>query len=71
MTQLAGKSVLVTGGSRGIGAAISRAVGAAGAQVLVHCARNRAAAEPTSRSPARWTGCGARPQGWRAASTSW
>ena len=45
MTQLAGKSVLVTGGSRGIGAAISRAVGAAGAQVLVHCARNRAAAE--------------------------
>jgi len=45
MTNLAGKSVLVTGGSRGIGAAISRAVGAAGGHVLLHYARNRGAAE--------------------------
>ena len=45
MTDLAGKTILVTGGSRGIGAAISRAVGAAGAQVLLHYGRNRDAAE--------------------------
>ncbi len=31
MTNLAGKTALVTGGSRGIGAAIARAVGAVGA----------------------------------------
>ncbi len=49
MTYLAGKAVLVTGGSRGIGAAIARAVGAAGAQVLVHYARNRDAAESVQR----------------------
>ncbi len=41
---LSGKTVLVTGGSRGIGAAISRAVGAAGGKVLLHYARNLAAA---------------------------
>ena len=45
MTDLKNKSVLVTGGSRGIGAAIARAVGAAGAEVIVHCGRNREAAE--------------------------
>jgi hypothetical protein len=38
MTNLAGKTVLVTGGSRGIGAAISRSVGSMGGQVLVHYA---------------------------------
>jgi 3-oxoacyl-[acyl-carrier protein] reductase len=42
---LSNKSVLVTGGSRGIGAAIARAVGTAGAEVVVQYARNRAAAE--------------------------
>jgi len=35
--QLAGKVVLVTGASKGIGAEIARAVGAAGATVLAHC----------------------------------
>ena len=49
MTNLTGKSVLVTGGSRGIGAAISRAVGAAGGHVLLHYARNRDAAEAVQR----------------------
>ncbi len=45
MTDLKNKSVLVTGGSRGIGAAIARAIGAAGGEVIVHCGRNREAAE--------------------------
>ncbi len=45
MTNLAGKTVLVTGGSRGIGAAISRAVGSMGGQALVHYGHNRDAAE--------------------------
>jgi NAD(P)-dependent dehydrogenase (short-subunit alcohol dehydrogenase family) len=34
---LEGQTVLVTGGSRGIGAAMVRALGAAGATVAVHC----------------------------------
>jgi 3-oxoacyl-[acyl-carrier protein] reductase len=45
MADLGGKTILVTGGSRGIGAAIVEAVAAAGASVLLHYARNRAAAE--------------------------
>ncbi|MHA1154317.1 MAG: SDR family NAD(P)-dependent oxidoreductase [Alphaproteobacteria bacterium] len=45
MTDLKNKSVLVTGGSRGIGAAMARAIGAAGGEVIVHYARNRGAAE--------------------------
>jgi NAD(P)-dependent dehydrogenase (short-subunit alcohol dehydrogenase family) len=36
---LSGKRVLVTGGSRGIGAAATRAFAAAGARVAVHCGR--------------------------------
>ncbi len=49
MTNLAGKTVLVTGGSRGIGAAIARAVGESGGRVLVHYARNEAAAGAVRR----------------------
>jgi 3-oxoacyl-[acyl-carrier protein] reductase len=45
MANLAGKTVLVTGGSRGIGAAIARAVGESGGRVLLHYARNEPAAE--------------------------
>ena len=37
---LSDRNVLVTGGSRGIGAAISRAFAAAGAKVGVHYGRN-------------------------------
>lgn len=40
----AGRKVLVTGGSRGIGAAIVRAFAAAGARLAVHYAANAAAA---------------------------
>jgi NAD(P)-dependent dehydrogenase (short-subunit alcohol dehydrogenase family) len=40
-----GQAVLVTGASRGIGAAIARRFAEAGARVGVHCSRNRAAAE--------------------------
>ncbi len=45
MADLKNKSVLVTGGSRGIGAAIARSVGAAGGEVVLHFGRSRAAAE--------------------------
>lgn len=45
MIELGGKTILVTGGSRGIGAAIVRAVAGAGADVLLHYGKNRAAAE--------------------------
>lgn len=42
---LAAKTVLVTGASKGIGAAITRRAGAAGAHVVVHYAHDRAGAE--------------------------
>jgi NAD(P)-dependent dehydrogenase (short-subunit alcohol dehydrogenase family) len=45
MIDLSGKTVLVTGGSRGIGEAIVRAVAAAGANVLLHYGKSRGAAE--------------------------
>jgi 3-oxoacyl-[acyl-carrier protein] reductase len=45
MIDLTSKVVLVTGGARGIGAAAVRAMGGAGAEVIIHFARNRAAAE--------------------------
>jgi NAD(P)-dependent dehydrogenase (short-subunit alcohol dehydrogenase family) len=44
MIDLSGTTVLVTGGSRGIGAAIVRAVGGAGAAVVLHYGRSEAAA---------------------------
>ena len=44
-TPLAGQVALVTGASRGIGAAISRELGAAGATVVVNYASSAAAAE--------------------------
>ena len=50
MIDLAGKTVLVTGGSRGIGAAISRAVAAAGGQVLLHYSSNLEAAQAVQES---------------------
>jgi NAD(P)-dependent dehydrogenase (short-subunit alcohol dehydrogenase family) len=50
MINLGGKTVLVTGGSRGIGAAIVRAVADAGATVLLHYGRSRSAAEAVQES---------------------
>ncbi|AXF04545.1 SDR family NAD(P)-dependent oxidoreductase [Paraburkholderia hospita] len=47
MNDLAGKTALVTGASRGIGRAIALALGRAGAQVLVHYSSNEAAADST------------------------
>ena len=45
MTDLAGRTVLVTGASRGIGAAAAAALGAAGATVVAHYASYREGAE--------------------------
>jgi NAD(P)-dependent dehydrogenase (short-subunit alcohol dehydrogenase family) len=45
MTQLTGKTALVTGASRGIGRAIALALARAGAQVLVHYGSAEAAAD--------------------------
>jgi NAD(P)-dependent dehydrogenase (short-subunit alcohol dehydrogenase family) len=50
MIDLTGKTVLVTGGSRGIGEAIVRAAAAAGAHVLLHYGRSRAAAEAIQKA---------------------
>ena len=45
MIDLSGKVILVTGGSRGIGAAIVRALAGAGGDVVVHYGRSRERAE--------------------------
>ena len=46
---LAGKRVLVTGASTGIGAAVARALGEQGAHVAIHYNSSRAAAEEVAR----------------------
>jgi 3-oxoacyl-[acyl-carrier protein] reductase len=56
MSDLDGKVVLVTGASRGIGAAIARAVGGAGAGVVLHYSRGREAAEAVA-SDLQEAGC--------------
>jgi len=48
MIDLSGKVVLVTGGSRGIGAAIVRTVAAAGGRVLLHYGKNVSNAQSIS-----------------------
>ena len=47
MKKLEGKVAVVTGASKGIGAAIAKALGAAGASVVVGYGRDRAGAEST------------------------
>jgi NAD(P)-dependent dehydrogenase (short-subunit alcohol dehydrogenase family) len=52
MTDLAGRTILVTGASKGIGAAIARAVGAQGAHVVAHYGSDAAGArEATAALP--------------------
>lgn len=50
MFDLTGKTVLVTGASKGIGAAIVGALGEAGANVVAHYGSDRAGAEEATRS---------------------
>ena len=50
MIEMQGKTVLVTGGSRGIGAAATRTLVGVGARVVIHYGRNRAAAETLAAS---------------------
>ena len=45
MSELEGKTVVVTGASKGIGAEIAAAIGAAGAHVIAHYGRDREGAE--------------------------
>lgn len=52
MIDLTGKTVLVTGGSRGIGAAMVECLAGAGAHVLVHYAHNKAKAEAVAAKAA-------------------
>ena len=49
MTDLKNKAVLLTGASTGIGAAVARALGAAGARVAVHYRGSRSEAEAVAR----------------------
>ncbi|MFQ5763782.1 MAG: SDR family NAD(P)-dependent oxidoreductase [Rhodospirillales bacterium] len=49
MIDMTGKTALITGASRGIGAACARALGRTGAGVIVHFARNRDKAEAVAR----------------------
>lgn len=61
MLDLTGKVILVTGGSRGIGAATARTLAGAGAQVIVHYGRGAGEARATVEElgPARATPLGA------------
>ena len=45
MQDLAGKSVLVTGASTGIGAAVAKGFAGCGAKVAIHCGSSLAEAE--------------------------
>lgn len=49
-SSLTGKTVLVTGASKGIGAEIARHVGAAGAHVIAHYGKDREGAEAATRA---------------------
>lgn len=61
MYDLAGKTILVTGASKGIGASIVATLGAAGANVIAHYGHDRAGAEAATRDipPERVTLIGA------------
>ena len=50
MSKLAGKVAVVTGASKGIGAAIAKAFAAEGAAVVVNYATSREGARPEERS---------------------
>src|SRR6202171_2255613 len=50
MSELDGKTALVTGGGKGIGRAISQALGSMGARVAVNYRSDKAAAEETAAS---------------------
>jgi NAD(P)-dependent dehydrogenase (short-subunit alcohol dehydrogenase family) len=58
LLDLGGKRALVTGGSRGVGAAVATALGAAGAHVLVGYRTNEAAARATLAALAAAGGTG-------------
>ena len=55
---VAGRKVLVTGSSSGIGRAIALTLAEAGANVLVHCRRSRALAEQVAAEVSKHGCCG-------------
>ncbi|WP_019013107.1 SDR family oxidoreductase [Elioraea tepidiphila] len=56
ISDLAGKACLVTGSSRGIGAAVARGLGASGARVAVHYRTGEAEARAVAQIPMRRVG---------------
>jgi NAD(P)-dependent dehydrogenase (short-subunit alcohol dehydrogenase family) len=61
MTDVSGRTALVTGASKGIGAEIAAALGRGGANVVAHYGSDRAGAESATASIPRSAGSSSEP----------